>query len=185
MKGLRGVMVIPFLSCLVASTDSQQGMRQPCQQNSVSQQQLARQIRTALIAVPHYSIFDNLDFRLEGNGVTLTGQVTSPSIKTSAEKAVKQLGVTSINDEIESLPVSPTDDELRLQIFRAIHTSPILEKYAIQAVSPIHILVKNGHVTLEGTVREEAEKNQAELEASAIPGVVSLKNNLRIDKQVA
>jgi hyperosmotically inducible protein len=111
--------------------------------------------------------------------------VTSPKIKADAAAAVKTLGITSITDQIESLPVSPTDDELRLQLFRVIYSSPTLEKYAIQAVPPIHIIVKNGHVTLEGTVAAQAEKNQAELEASALPGVISLKNNLRVEKQAA
>jgi hyperosmotically inducible protein len=151
----------------------------------MSQEQLAREIRHELIALPHYSIFDSLDFRLEQTRITLLGQVTSPRMKASAEAAVRALGVTSITDQIESLPVSPTDDELRLQLFRVLYSSPTLEKYAIQAVPPIHIIVKNGHVTLEGTIAAQSEKNEAEIEASALPGVVSLRNNLRIEKQAA
>jgi hyperosmotically inducible protein len=111
--------------------------------------------------------------------------VTSPKIKVDAAAAVKALGIASVTDQIESLPVSVTDDELRLQLFRVIYSSPTLEKYAIQAVPPIHIIVKNGHVTLEGTVSAQAERNQAEIEASAVSGVIALNNNLRVQKQAA
>jgi hyperosmotically inducible protein len=189
MKGLLVMFVISHLSCLYGPMNLYEDIRQQCIQpktgEMVSQELLAREIRHELIALPHYSIFDNLDFRLDGAKVTLSGEITSPSLKTTAESAVKSLGVTTVADQIESLPVSPTDDELRLQLFRAIYTSPMLEKYAIKAVPPIHIIVKQGHVTLEGTVGSDAEKNEAEVEATAMPGVVSFKNNLRVEKQNA
>jgi hyperosmotically inducible protein len=189
MKGFLAMFVISHLSCLYGPMNLYDDIRQQCIQTksgqTVSQELLAREIRHELIALPHYSIFDNLDFRFDGAKVTLLGEITSPSLKTTAESAVKSLGVTSVANQIESLPVSPTDDELRLQLFRAIYTSPTLEKYAIKAVQPIHIIVNQGHVTLEGTVGSEAEKNQAEIEATAIPGVVSFNNKLRVEKQTA
>ena len=93
MKGFLAVVNIPILSCLLAPTDFRQQAKQQCLQTRpgdgvTSQEQLAREIRHELIALPHYSIFDNLEFRVEGTGVTLFGQVTSPGIKTNAEAAV-------------------------------------------------------------------------------------------------
>src|SRR3954469_9454916 len=105
MKCSLAAAIVALLPCLLIATDSPEDTRQQCVQtkpgNTISQEQLAREIRHELIALPHYSIFDNLDFRLEGTAVILLGQVTVPEIKASAEAAVKALGVTSINDRIE------------------------------------------------------------------------------------
>ena len=140
---------------------------------------LAKEVRHQLVMLPWYSVFDNLAFRVEGDRVTLLGQVTRPILKSDAEATVKQIeGVASVKNEIEVLPLSPMDDQLRRAIFRAIYGEAGLNRYAIQAVPTIHIIVKNGNVTLEGVVDSEMDKNLANLRANQVPNVFSVKNNL-------
>jgi hyperosmotically inducible protein len=187
MKRLSRTILIPLLwwifTVIAFDTGLGQQRTHSRPEQNVPQNRLARAIRHELIAVPHYTVFDNLQFQLDGTRVTLLGQVTRPALKSEAAKAVNMEGISGLDNRIMVLPVSPHDDELRLQLFRIIDSNPMLEKYAIQTVRPIHIIVNNGDVTLEGVVASESEKNQAELETSAVPGVRSLKNNLRIEPQ--
>jgi hyperosmotically inducible protein len=142
---------------------------------------LAREIRHQLAELPFYSAFDFITFALDGNNVTLTGQVVRPSLKKHAEEAIKSLeGVESVNDQIEVLPKSERDDELRRAIYRAIYEDPLLQGYAVQAVPPIHIIVKDGSVTLEGTVNTANDKSLAAKRASTVENVMGLKNNLKV-----
>jgi hyperosmotically inducible protein len=144
---------------------------------------LARQVRHELVTLPYYSVFDNLAFRIDGDTVTLLGQVTQPTVKSSAENVVKGIeGVTHVNNQIQVLPLSPNDDQIRRAEYRAIYSQPALNQYAMRAVPPIHIIVNNGHVTLDGVVSKEADKNIAGVQANSVPGVFSVKNNLRIDQ---
>jgi hyperosmotically inducible protein len=140
---------------------------------------LEKEVRHQLVMLPWYSVFDNLAFQVEGDKVTLIGQVTRPTLKSDAEAAVKSIeGVASVVNNIEVLPVSPMDDQLRRAVFRAIYGEAGLQRYAIQAVPSIHIVVKNGNVTLEGVVDNEMDKNLANLRASQVPNAFSVKNNL-------
>jgi len=142
---------------------------------------LVKEVRHQLVMLPWYSVFDNLAFQVEGDKVTLSGQVTRPTLKSDAEAAVKSIeGVASVVNNIEVLPVSVMDDQLRRAVFRAIYGGASLQRYAIQAVPPIHIIVKNGNVTLEGVVDNEADKNLANLRANQVPNVFSVKDNLRV-----
>jgi hyperosmotically inducible periplasmic protein len=144
---------------------------------------LARQVRHELVTLPYYSVFDNLAFRIDGTNVTLLGQVTQPTLKSSAENVVKDIeGVTHVNNEIQVLPLSPNDDQIRRAEYRAIYSQPTLNQYALRAVPPIHIIVENGHVTLDGVVANQADKNVAGVQANSVPGVFSVKNNLRTDQ---
>ncbi len=144
---------------------------------------LVKEVRHELVMLPYYNVFDNLAYRVDGTKVTLFGQVARPTLKSDAEKAVKQVeGVQTVANEIEVLPLSPNDDQLRRALFRAIYSKPQLERYALSAVPPIHIIVKNGNVTLEGVVANEGDKNVAGIAANGVPGVFSVKNNLRLDK---
>jgi hyperosmotically inducible protein len=144
---------------------------------------LARQVRHELVTLPYYSVFDNLAFRIDGSTVTLLGQVTQPTLKSSAENVVKDIeGVTHVNNEIQVLPLSPNDDRIRRAEFRAIYSQPALNQYALRAVPPIHIVVNNGHVTLDGVVANEGDKNIAGVQANSVPGVFSVQNNLRTDQ---
>ena len=133
--------------------------------------------------LPYYGVFDNLSYRVDGDRVTLFGQVARPTLKSDAENVVKRIeGVTAVVNEIEVLPLSPNDDRLRKRLYRAIYSKPQLQRYTLMAVPPIHIIVKNGHVALEGVVANEGDKNIAGIAANGVSGVFSVKNNLGLDK---
>ncbi len=146
---------------------------------------LAQEVRHQLAMLPYYSVFDNLEFKAEGSTVTLSGQVTRPSLKSDAETVVRRLeGVNKIVNDIQVLPVSPNDDRIRIAVYRAIYSKePLQIKYGIRAVPPIHIIVSNGNVTLEGVVDSQADKDLAGLAANGVSGIFSVKNNLRLEQK--
>jgi len=142
---------------------------------------LTREIRHQLLLLPNYSVFDNLQFKIDGDKVTLLGQVSRPSLKSDAEHAVKSLeGVAKIDNQIEVLPTSPMDDQLRRAVYHAIYGENALWRYGMSALPSIHIIVNNGNVTLEGVVDNDTDKNLANLRASQVPNVFSVKNNLTV-----
>jgi len=142
-------------------------------------EKLSKEVRHQLVMLPWYSVFDNLAYKVEGDKVTLYGQVTRPTLRSDAEAAVKSIeGVSSVVNNIEVLPLSPMDDEIRRAVYRTIYGDPGLSRYSVQAVPSIHIIVKNGNVTLEGVVDNETDKNLAGLRANGVPNVFSVKNNL-------
>jgi len=144
-----------------------------------AEQNLIKEVRHQLVLLPYYSVFDNLAFQVQGSKVILMGQVVRPSLKSDAAGVVKNVeGVSSVENNIEVLPPSPMDDQLRRALFRAIYSEPQLSRYAQSAVPSIHILVKSGNVTLEGVADNEADKNLAGLRANGVPNVFSVKNNL-------
>ena len=144
---------------------------------------IEREVRHELVMLPFYGVFDNLSFRVNGGTVTLMGQVTRPTLKTDAERVVKGIeGVERVVNDIEVLPLSSYDDKIRLATYRAIYGHTALNRYVLQAVPSIHIVVKNGTVTLEGVVANEGDKNIAGLQANSVPGVFSVTNNLRVEK---
>jgi hyperosmotically inducible periplasmic protein len=147
------------------------------------QARLEKEVRHVLVTQPFYSVFDNLAYKVDGDRVTLLGQVVQPTLKSNAAAAVKSIeGVSAVDNEIEVLPVSPSDDRIRRAEFRAIYSAPGMEKYSIQAVPPIHIIVKNGHVTLVGVVASGADKILANARAQSVPGVFSVTNQLTAEK---
>lgn len=144
---------------------------------------LMKEVRHELVMLPYYSVFDNLEYRLEGDKVILTGQVVRPTLKSDAENVVKSVeGVSKVENQIEVLPVSPMDSQLRRSLYRAIYGDAVLDRYALANVPSIHIIVKNGNVTLEGVADTESDKNLAGLRANGVPNVFSVKNNLRVVK---
>jgi hyperosmotically inducible protein len=145
------------------------------------QQSLMREVRHQLLLLPYYSVFDNLMYKVDGDKVTLMGQVVRPTLKSDAESAVKGLeGVSAVENQIEVLPVSPMDDQLRRAVYRAIYGDTVLSRYGWSALPSIHIIVKNGHVTLEGVVDSESDKNLANLRTNGVPNVFSVTNNLTV-----
>src|ERR1700733_12871130 len=142
---------------------------------------ITREVRHQLVVIPDFSVFDNLEYRVDGNTVTLMGQVVHATIKDDAESAVKHVeGVDKVVNNIEILPPSPNDDQIRFAEARAIYSFPSLQKYGFQAVQAIHIIVKGGHVTLEGVVDNQADKDAANIRANGVPGVFSVTNNLHV-----
>lgn len=145
-------------------------------------ERLARQVRNELVTLPYYGVFDHLAFRIEGRTVTLLGAVTRPTLRSTAERVVKDLeAVERVVNDIRVLPPSGTDDRLRIAIFRALYGHPSLNRYAMQAVPPIHIIVENGRATLEGVVATQAEKNIANVQANQVAGVFEVTNNLTVE----
>jgi hyperosmotically inducible protein len=143
---------------------------------------VTKEVRHELVMLPFYSVFDNLQYRVQGGKVTLLGQVVRPDLKDDAGNAVRHVeGVESVDNQIEVLPTSPMDDQIRRAEFRAIYSFASLQRYGIQNVPPIHIIVNNGHVTLEGAVATEADKDAANVVANQVPNVFSVTNNLRVD----
>jgi len=133
--------------------------------------------------LPYLDVFDNLAFKVDGYNVTLYGSVTRPTLKSDAEKVVKGIeGVEKVDNQIEVLPPSPMDDQLRLRLYRAIYGYPGLERYAMPVNKPIRIIVNGGHVKLEGVVDSEADKNVAGIQAKSVPGIFSVDNNLQVVK---
>jgi hyperosmotically inducible periplasmic protein len=143
------------------------------------QEKLVKEVRHQLLLLPYYTVFDNLTFQVERNKVILSGQVVLPTLKSDAEAAVKSIeDVASVVNNIEVLPVSPMDDQTRRAVYRVLYGSDVLYRYGLPAVPSIHIIVKNGNVTLEGVVDNESDKNLAGLRANQVPNVFSVKNNL-------
>jgi hyperosmotically inducible protein len=126
-------------------------------------------------------VFDNIIFKVEGHNVILSGQVIRPTLKTDAERVVKGIeGVEKVDNQIEVLPVSPNDDRLRIRSFRAIYGYSALQRYALPVIKPIRIIAKNGHITLEGVVDSEADKNLVNMRARGVSGAFSVTNNLLV-----
>jgi hyperosmotically inducible protein len=158
-----------------------QAQNPPARGSGQYQSWLMTEVRHQLVMIPWLSLFDNLQYRVDGNNVTLSGQVTDPVIKDDAEKAVKGIeGVGQVTDNIEVLPLSPMDSQIRRAEYRAIYSFPSLEKYATMALPQIHIVVKNGHVTLDGAVLNQADKDAANIRAKSVPNVFSVTDNLQI-----
>ena len=146
-----------------------------------SQERIQKEVRHELLMLPWFGVFDNISFKVDGYNVTLYGQVVRPSLKSDAENVVKHIeGVERVDNTIEVLPPSPMDDRLRIQLFHAIYGYEPLQKYALGVQKPIRIIVKNGHVTLEGVVDNEADKNAAGIRANGVPGIFSVTNNLQV-----
>jgi hyperosmotically inducible protein len=163
---------------------AQKAHNDPYVQGPPNESRIAKQVRHELIMLPYYSIFDDLAFRVNGSTVTLLGAVTRPTLKSDAENVVKRIeGVTQVNNQIEVLPLSPQDDRIRLAMYRAIYGDPqIGDRYGHRALPSIHIIVKNGNVTLEGVVANEGDKNLINIRANSVPGVFKVTNNLVVEK---
>lgn len=146
-----------------------------------SQDRLIKEVRHELIMLPYYNVFDNLTFRVDGRTVILEGQVTQPVLKSDAGNVVKRVeGVDKVINNLEVLPPSPMDDRIRREVYRSIYSFGPLFKYGNMAVPPIHIIVKNGRVTLEGVVDNESDKTLAGMRANQVPGTFQITNNLRV-----
>jgi len=146
-----------------------------------SQSYINREVQHELLMLPYFTVFDNITYQVNGDNVVLSGEVVQPMLKDDAGRVVKRIeGVQSVENHIEVLPTSPIDDGIRLQMFRAIYGFPALEKYSLGINKAIRIIVKGGHVTLEGVVDSEADKNVAGIRANSVPDVFSVTNNLQV-----
>ena len=142
---------------------------------------LEQRVRSALLKLPYYGVFDHLAFQVDGDQVRLIGDVSWPALKTDAERAVRSVeGVTSVASEIKVLPVSVHDNHLRLAAYWAIYGQPTLARYRVNPHPPIRIIVENGHVTLKGMVGSEMDRSVAYMQANGVQGAFSVTNDLQV-----
>jgi hyperosmotically inducible protein len=172
--------VAVLVGLLVISCTFSAAQREP---SAKAVERIQKEVRHELVMLPYLGVFDNLTYKVDGYNVTLGGQVTRPSLKSDSERAVKNIeGVETVNNQIEVLPTSPMDDRLRLRLYQAIYGYAPLQKYAMPVIKPIRIIVKSGHVSLEGVVDNEGDKNIAGIRANSVSGIFSVKNNLVVVK---
>jgi len=148
-----------------------------------NENRIAREVRHQLVMLPYYGVFDDLAFRVDGGKVTLLGAVTRPTLKSDAENVVKRIeGVTQVDNQIEVLPLSSMDDQIRMAEYRAIYGDPTLStRYGFRAVPSIHIIVRNGNVTLEGVVANQSDKDLINVRANSVPNVFKVTNDLQVE----
>lgn len=171
--------VVSFLFLASLSLAAQDAQRD--QHSSKSQERITREVRHELLMLPYFGVFDYIAYKVDGETVTLLGQVVRPTLKSDAGNVVKHIeGVEKVDNQIEVLPTSSIDDGLRIQLFRAIYQYPPLEKYALGVQKPIRLIVKNGKATLEGVVDSEADKNLIGIRANGVSGLFSVTNNLQV-----
>ena len=185
-KSLLAVLALPLIFSMVALASPTTQNNQPT--GALSQKGLDRiykEVRHELVMLPFYGVFDNLSYKVDPDGtVTLLGQVARPVLKSDAENAVKHIeGVEKVVNNIEVLPTSIEDDRIRRAAYRAIYGNEVLSQYQLRAVPPIHIIVKNGHITLEGVVARAMDKQIAGMQANSVPGAFAVINNLAVEEE--
>jgi hyperosmotically inducible protein len=185
MRSLRLVLAL-VAACLVWQIPAV-GYGSSADSTKLSQRALdriTREVRHELLLLPYYGVFDNLAYKVSPDGtVTLLGQVANPVLKSDAGNVVKKIeGVDHVDNQIDVLPTSTMDDGIRRAVYRAIYGNEVLSQYAIRAVPPIHIIVKNGNVTLEGVVARQMDKQIAEMQAKSVPNVFSVTDNLQVEE---
>jgi hyperosmotically inducible periplasmic protein len=182
-KLMQSIPVYVFLMVSLMAVTQPQAALAESSVSRPSQERVANAVRHELLMIPQLGIFDDLSYKVDGGTVTLTGEVRNPIIKDEAQGAVRQIaGVDRVENKIEILPYSFNDDRIRRQVALAVFRDPWMHEYAVQPVPPIHIIVKNGRVDLEGVVDSQAAKNVAGIRANETPGVFSVDNNLRVAK---
>ena len=172
-----------MLLLTLAATGLLQAQQGPAPRGTARfEQWVSEEVRHQLVMLPWYSVFDNLQYEVKGSEVILNGQVVQDRTKQDAESRVKSIeGVAKVTNNIEILPASPNDDRIRRATFRAIFGDPALDMYSFGSVQPVHIVVRNGHVTLEGSVLNPGHRQLAETRAKSVSGVFSVTNNLRVE----
>ncbi len=146
---------------------------------------IVKEVHHELVMLPFYGVFDNLAYKVSPDGtVTLLGQVSRPTLKSDAENVVKRIeGVERVDNQLKVLPTSPNDDRIRRAVYNAIYRNDVLSQYALRAVPPIHIIVDNGNVTLEGVVARQMDKQLAEIQTKSVPGVFGVTDNLKVEDE--
>ena len=145
---------------------------------------IANDISRQIERYPQLTIFDDISGTVDNGVVTLTGKVTMPFKKTDiAKRAERVEGVQNVVNNIDVLPVSSYDDDLRLRIARAIYGNSAFWQYGARANPPIHIIVERGHVTLTGIVNSNVDRMLARSLATGF-GELSVTNELRTDAEV-
>jgi len=172
------LLLLASLLVLVTLGAAQDAQRD--QPSAKSQERITREVRHELLMLPYFGVYDYIAYKVDGSTVTLLGQVVRPTLRSDSENVVKRIeGVEKVDNQIEVLPPSPGDDRIRTRLFRAIYQYPALQRYELGVQKPIRIIVKNGHVTLEGVVDSEGDKNLVGIRANVVSGIFSVTNNLQ------
>jgi len=176
-------LLLTLLVSVLAISMMAQGNREALSPKGIDR--IVKEVHHELVMLPFYGVFDNLAYKVDPDGtVTLLGQVSRPTLKSDAENVVKRIeGVEKVVNNIEVLPTSINDDNIRRAVYRAIYGNSVLSQYQMRAVPPIHIIVKNGHVTLEGVVARAMDKQIAGMQANQVSGVFSVTNNLQVEEE--
>jgi osmotically-inducible protein OsmY len=165
---------------------------------------MAKEVRKQIVMQPQYGVFDNIHFAIQGDTVILRGQASRPTLKSGIESSVKKIaGVKNVTNDIEVLPLSPNDDQLRATVYRSIYSYPALQRYTSNrggmnrmpsvaraaggitndppiGYHAIHIVVNRGNVTLIGAVDSDMDLALAGMRANTVAGVFSVDNQLEV-----
>jgi len=142
---------------------------------------LEKRVRSELLKLPYYGVFDYLAFQVNGDQITLKGDVSRPTMKGDAERVVRKVeGVTGVTSDIKVLPLSPNDNRLRMATYWAVYGHSTLARYRLNPNPPIRIIVENGNVTLKGTVASDMDRSVAYMQANGVAGAFSVTNELRV-----
>jgi hyperosmotically inducible periplasmic protein len=185
-KSLLALLVLPLIFSMAALASPAIQDNQPSGAlNQKSIDRIYKEVHHELVMLPFYGVFDNLAYKVDPDGtVTLQGQVARPTLKSDAENSIKHIeGVDKVVNNIEVLPTSMNDDRIRRAAYRAIYSNDVLSQYQMRAVPPIHIIVNNGKITLEGVVARQMEKQIAGMQANGVQGAFSVTNNLVVEEQ--
>lgn len=174
--------------------------------NEQAMVRMARDIQREILTLPEYGVFDSIRFSFKGSDtVVLRGYASRPILKSSAENVTKKVeGVVKVDNQIEVLPLSPNDDAIRFRTYVAIYGHPTLARYNPNRGTPlfmsrlslangitnnpppgnhpVHIVVKNGNVTLEGVLLNAGDRTIAELQANGVTGAFSIINNIEVEE---
>lgn len=182
LRPLRIALLVFIASAILAEGENTR--QQPFLHGAAGENPMLTAIRHELLMLPDYGVFDDLAFTLDSSGsVTLFGAVAHRALRRSAEAAVRRVeGVAGVVNQIEFLPPSPLDDSIRFAEYRAIYDDAILSmRYGYRSLLPIHIIVKDGRVTLEGVVASEVDRNLVNTRAHGVLYVLAVTNNLRVE----
>ena len=168
----------------ISKLDHVQGVRNQVEvATTVPDEQLQKELADKLRydRVGYGNAFNNLGLNIQNGVVTVSGDVRDYPARDSAIAVAETTpGVKEVIDNINVLPLSPMDDDIRLRVARAIYGHPSLSKYALDPQKPIRIVVDNGHVTLYGVVDSPMDKQLAEMQAKSVPNVFSVDDKLMV-----
>jgi hyperosmotically inducible protein len=185
MSNLRN-KIIALVAFFAIAASAALGAPTASKEPGLSQEQIAKKVRHELVTLPYYGVWDNLAYKVEGDTVTLYGQVVRPTTRKDAERRVSRInGIERVVNNIEVLPLSSFDDSVRVRTFRALVRAGGLYRYMMGANPSIHIIVNRGHLSLEGVVSGRGDAQLAYITARGVAGAFSVTNNLRVEGQTA
>jgi hyperosmotically inducible protein len=154
--------------------------------NAVSDVDLGKAIERAVIRYPYYGVFDAVGFTINDGNVVLSGSVAQPYHKSDIEDRISRIvGIRALASTVEVQPLSPFDQRLRMQCYRAIYGSSVFSRLAVNPNPPVRILVTNGHVALEGVVDSTSDKHLLTILASQVPGFGPVRNDVQVGTTAA